>query len=72
MVRNVSDAFTEVCAKHEPNYIEEIYETVLVHISYLKPLIVPSGSRAVPLRNTRQTAHRTERTLYVFPDTWKI
>jgi len=38
----------------------------------VKPLTVPSGGRAAPLRNNCHTAQRTERILHVFPDTLKI
>jgi len=52
--------------------MEEVYEIVLVHVSYLKPPTVPSGGRAAPLRNTCQTARRTESIFYVFANTLKI
>jgi hypothetical protein len=52
--------------------MEKIYEIVLVRVSYLTPLNVPTGGTAAPLTNTCQTAQRTERVLYVSPDALKI
>jgi len=52
--------------------MEELYEIVPVHVPYLKPLTLPPGGRADPLTNTCQTAQKTERILYVYPDTLNI